>query len=75
MSAERAILNLEAELHLESSGMEPDSWWVAIKINGNLAYRFQVQEHEAYSVQYRSGSVADLVAQHFFERLQLPAVG
>lgn len=71
MSTERAILNFEAELQYEATDHDFGQWNVVVKINGNLAYRFQVQEHEAYRVQHKSGSVADLVAQHFFERLQL----
>lgn len=79
MSQERAILNLEAELERELEGgivsYEPDTWVVVIKLNGNPFYRFKVNEGDAYRVQYKSESVADLVAQHLFERTQQPAEG
>lgn len=74
MSSERAILNLEAELVKEDPLVNSyqEQWAVQVSVNGNPFYRFSVSDHAAYQVQYRHGSVSDLVAQHFFERLKQP---
>lgn len=77
MSSERAILNLEAELVREDPLVNnyQEQWAVQVSVNGNPFYRFNVNDNDAYQVQYRHGSVSDLVAQHFFERLQQPKAG